>query len=104
MRVIVALFALCASLAAGCSTNSETTTAPSTTGPSAETFSGTLAPRESTFYSFAVSQPGTVNITLASLTLGPTAPVYSGAVGLGFGVPAGTGCSVDAPITTTAAL
>jgi hypothetical protein len=69
-------------------TPAQTAAAPSIT----ETFAGTLAVGGSRFYSFTVGQYGTVTVTLTRLT-GAFDPATTTVV-LGFGRPAGTGCSV----------
>jgi hypothetical protein len=93
-------------VSAGCGDSSQSTTAPSTTTPSTATelFVGALAPMGSGFYSFTVSQAGTVGITLVSVTSGSRVPVPAAVVGLGFGVPSGTGCGTTTSLNTTAAL
>lgn len=85
----------------GCACHTDTTTAP--TPPAAaptttETFSGTLAVGTSRFYSFSVTMNGEVDITLASVTGTNVPPTVT--LTLGFGVPAGTSCTLA---TTTSA-
>ena len=67
------VLALMAVGAIGCG-KSGTTTSPSTTtsGPSTEYFNGTLTPATSSFYSFTVTNPGAVSVTLASTDLDAT--------------------------------
>jgi len=65
-----------------------------------ETFSGTLAVGGARFFSFSVAVYGTVNLTLTSLG-GRTDP-SDVTVGLGLGVPRGTGCATASNATTTA--
>jgi hypothetical protein len=91
--------------AVGCG-KSSTTTSPSaaTTGPATEYFGGTLAPAASSFYSFTVTNPGAVSVTLASTTtakVGPAAPV---GIMLGLGTPDGFGCAVSASADVTPGL
>ena len=97
-----------ASLGVGCSNSSSSPTTPSTTGSSASGssnyFTGTLAPQNSSFYSFTIARAGTVSVTLASLSVGPFNPTPSTSVGLGFGTPAGTGCSLTKSLKTGAGL
>ena len=97
-----------ASLGVGCSNSSSSPTTPSTTGSSASGspyyFTGTLAPQNSSFYSFTIARAGTVSVTLASLSVGPFTPTPSTSVGLGFGTPAGTGCSLTRSLKTGAGL
>jgi hypothetical protein len=53
------------------------------TASSSQSFTGTVAVGGSSFFTFTVAQPGTVNVTLTSL--GGSSPV-----GLGIGAPNGT--------------
>jgi hypothetical protein len=95
-------------LGVGCSRNtSQSPTAPSATSASTSNtsfFSGTLAPHGSSFYSFTLTQAGTVSVTLAILTFGPRNPAPATIVGLGFGTPAGTDCSLTTSLNTGAGL
>jgi hypothetical protein len=91
------------SLAAACS-NSAATPSPTTTGPTTELFSGSLSVQGSSFYSFNATQAGTVSLLLASVTSPggrATSPVI---LGLGFGIPLGTGCTHDQSLEAAAAL
>jgi hypothetical protein len=63
-----------------------------------EMFSGTLAQRSASFYTFTVLQAGTVSITLTSLGGGSSAV----AVGLGIGAPNGTSSCVITSSNPTA--
>ena len=82
-------------------TESTTTTTTTTTAASptfSEDFVGTVDADGSSFYSFSVTQYGTVNVTLASVS-GTYVP--SGLqLGLGLGTPSGTDCSTTQTITT----
>ena len=91
-------------LGAGCSNN--TPAAPSTTSTSTGPtfFTGSLAPRSSSFYSFTLTQPGAVSLTLASLTSGAHNAVPATIVGLGFGTPVGTDCGLTTSLKTGAGL
>ena len=97
-----------ASLAVACSDSSQTPTTPSTTSSSTSGapiyFTGTLAPQTSSFYSFTITQAGTLSVTLASLSVDPFNPTLSASVGLGFGTPAGTACSLTRSVKTAAGL
>ena len=98
-----------ASMGVGCSNSSQSPTTPSTTSTSGASdfpyyFTGTLAPQTSSFYSFTVAQAGTVSVTLASLSVGPFNPTPGTPVGLGFGTPAGTDCSLTRSLKTGAGL
>jgi hypothetical protein len=79
------------------------------TSPSAEptttteVYVGTMAPGGSGFYSFRVVNPGSVSMTLASLTASSGSPVAA-AMQLGMGVPVGVGCAVTTSVTAAPGL
>ena len=107
MTRLIASVALLASLAAaGC--GSDTTTSPSTTtttvATTTELFTGTIAPRGSSFYSFPVTSSGTVSVTLVSATTTRIGPAGSAPLSVGFGVPSGFGCGVTSVIDATPGL
>lgn len=79
--LLVALVALCGS---GCSTLSNlfSSTSPSST-TTTEAFAGSIIVGGSSFFTFTVVNPGTVNVDLT--TLGANTPV-----GIGIGTPNGT--------------
>lgn len=86
---------------AACSGNSTTSPSPTTTIASptvTETFAGTLPVGGSSFYSFVVSQNGTVNVTLVSVAGTDVASTVT--LGLAIGTPSGTGCSGTVTNTT----
>lgn len=89
-------------LAIACGEDNPTSTTPTRT-PAAPTVSehyvGTIGVGGSGFYSFSVSQYGTVNITL-NVVSGADDPAVP--VGLGIGIPSGFGCSDTSTITTAA--
>jgi hypothetical protein len=97
--LVVLLFLL-----AGCGSTPTQPSSTSTTPTIAtELFSGTLGPTETTFYSFNVTVSGNVSVMLASITSGtgqPLAPL----VGLGVGVPSGTGCGTTTSVDAMPAL
>ncbi len=99
-----AVVAVCVAIfAAGCGSSSPvaaTTTAPTLT---TELFTGNLPVAGSSFYSFTVANAGSVSITLGSLTLGRFSPLAID-VGLGLGVPAGTGCELTSSLNAVPAL
>lgn len=68
-----------------------------------ELFVGTLPVGGTRFYSYTVTQPGSVFLTLASLTSSGNRPAASRVI-LGFGIPAGTGCALRDSTMTSAAL
>lgn len=82
-----------------------TPTEPASTTPTivTEVFSGTMTTGGSSFYSFAVSQAGTVSVMLASIISGSGQPLAT-VVRLGVGVPSGTGCGVTTTVNATPAL
>jgi len=84
-------------LTIGCNNNPTEPSTPTPSFPSSELFAGTLSAGESTFYSFALAEAANVRVLLVSLT-GSSGALVPAAVGLGFGIPAGTGC----PPTTSA--
>jgi hypothetical protein len=99
--------ALCAAaglalLATACGNKSNAPTTPTKT-PAAPTTSeryvATIGVGSSTFYSFSVSQYGTVNVTLTAVS-GFDDPTV--AIGLGLGVPSGFGCTPSTTATASA--
>jgi hypothetical protein len=103
--VIPALLVVFGLLTAACSNSSDnSTTAPTTAGPSTEIFAGTLAVQGSGFYSFTVGSTGLVSITLASLATTKTGPALNNIMGLGVGQPLGTDCSVTNSVAAAPAL
>jgi hypothetical protein len=67
-------------------------------------FEGTLDLNESRFYSFTVSQSGSVTAYVASLTLVGHRDALVVPVRLGVGVPRGEGCAITASVETSPAL
>jgi hypothetical protein len=68
-----------------------------------ETFAGTLSAKGSTFYSFFVTQAGPVGLTLAAVQT-PGGAALNTPLGIGWGIPAGTGCARSASQTTAPGL
>lgn len=88
-------------LAIACGNDSTTSTTPTPTpaAPTAtEHYVGTIGVGGSGFYSFTVSQYGTVNVTLTSVS-GIDDPAVT--LGLGLSVPSGFGCANGSTVTTT---
>lgn len=94
-------------MAAGC--GDDTPTSPTTTTTTtttvaeasiAETFASSLPVGGAKFYSFTVTQNGTVNITLTEIN-GPFVP-STVMVGLGIGQPSGTDCVTTTTVTIAA--
>lgn len=91
-------------LVAGCGNNSSTpTTATTTSTESTEFYTGALDPRGSGFYSFTVTQGGSVRVTLTNLSTSRFAPL-SNTLELGIGIPSGEGCAVSESVTAAPAL
>lgn len=59
-----------------------------------EVFTGSLALKDSSFYSFTVNATSNVFLTLASMTLASPGPAVSVPVEIGLGIPAGIGCGL----------
>ena len=97
-----------ASLAIASCGSTETPTAPTASASTStatvaspafsEDFLGTVDADGSSFYSFSVTQYGTVNVTLTSV--GGTYVPAGLQLGLGLGSPSGTDCSTTQSITT----
>jgi hypothetical protein len=105
MKLASILLFVVAALEAGCSNNAATSAPSSTTSTTTPFyFTGTLAPQGSGFYSFTLNQAGTVSITVVSLATGPFSPTPGTVVGIGYGTPVGTGCSLTASARTNAGL
>jgi hypothetical protein len=103
MKTAFLAFVVVAVAGAACGGNSPTAP-PTTPSGSTENFTGSLAPRGSSFYSFTVTTAETVSVSLASLTGNNTAPASTSSVRLGLGVPVGTDCSVNSSVDTVAGL
>lgn len=106
MRGLLASAALLALLAGiGCGSDG-TTTSPSTTTvtTSTELFTGTLTPRGSAFYSFSVTNAGSVSVTLVSTTTSKIGPAGTSPLSVGFGIPSGFGCAVSTAVSSTPGL
>jgi hypothetical protein len=99
MRATAAALLLSALLTAGCSSSPTTPTSTTTPTPITELFAGSLAPKDSNFYSFTVNQKSNVFLTLASLTVANPGPAISIPLNLGLGVPAGIGCALTQSVT-----
>ena len=101
MRVtrLVLLGFLALSAACGDNSTSSSPTTPTQTPANptiTERYVGTLPVGGSGFYSFSVSQYGTVNVTLNSLSVDDA----SVTVGMGLGSPVGFGCNTATTVTT----
>ena len=99
MRAIASAVLLSALLTAGCSSSPTTPASTTPATPTTELFTGSLALKDSTFYSFTVVQKSNVFLTLASLTVADPGPAVSIPLNLGLGVPAGIGCALTQSLT-----
>src|SRR5262249_14439917 len=89
-------------LATACGNNNSSSTTPTRTPASpttTERYVATMGVGGSSFYSFSVSQYGTVNVTLTAVS-GFDDPTVQ--IGLGLGVPSGFGCTPSTTATTSA--
>ena len=103
MRTRLFLGAIAIGAAIGCSEPAVSVTAPTAVNVSTFVFTGTLPVGGSKFYSFTVSNAGTIQAMLASLTVG-NAAVPGARVEFAMGIPAGTGCRPLATAMVGAAL
>ena len=90
------LIVIAALLLAGCGGSKTPTTPSSTSGPTSETWSSTVAPRGQSSKSFTLLASGTISVTLTDAG----AP----ALGLGVGVPrtTGGGCRLGVSVNASA--
>lgn len=103
-RAIRILAMALAGLGAACGNETTSPTAESTTPVTTRTlFQGTLSSHDSHFYSFTVTQPGIVQVTLVSLSTGGAAPIAA-VMQLGAGVPNGPGCEETTSVTAAPGL
>ena len=111
LRSVAAVMTL--SLVTVACSGSAPTTVDSTITPlsfNTQTFEGTLAVQGTGFYSFVVQQQGPTSLTLAAVQ-SPGGAALSTVVGIGVGIPSGTGCArflsqssapgLSAQVTTT---
>lgn len=82
-------------------TDTTTTTQTAVEPTTSESFTGRIGVNGAAFYSFEVTQYGTVNLTLQNVG-GVTGVPESVWVGLGIGVPDGTDCSTTTSTNTQA--
>lgn len=105
-RTLALASLLLAGTACGGSSSPAATTEPSVIiTPQATLFEGTLDPGGSAFYSYNVQQTGNTSVMLASVSTS-TAPSATSTVvlGMAFGTPLGTDCSITNPLTASASL
>lgn len=102
---LVALIVVFSALCAACGKDATTTAASGTSDTSTrELFQGTLSSLDSRFYSFNLTSPSPVQITLVSLITGAPAPTVSVPMRLGVGVPNGADCEVIEAVITAPGL
>ena len=104
-RLAIALLLLACGACGGGNSPAATTEPSVILAPQAVLFEGTLDPGGFAFYSYTVQQTGNTSVMLASVSTS-TAPNSTSAVvlGMAFGTPVGTDCSVTNPLTASAAL
>jgi hypothetical protein len=105
MKTLSTLVALVVALAGAACSDTVAPTTPSTAPSTAtEVYTGTMTPGGSGFFAFRVTSPGSVSITLASLTASSTGTTLASALQIGIGVPAGEICEVAASVTAAPSL
>lgn len=90
--------------ATACADGAATGTSPTVITTQTQTFTSSLAVGASRFYSFSVTQGGTVYVTLASVSSPATGHALADQLEIGLGTPAGTGCSTTATLVTRPSL
>ena len=105
-RFAAVVLAALAVLSAACGDEIDTGVDPGDIGPvsRAEVFTGTLAPRESSFYAISTGFAGTIAITFASARVTTTNTTLSPTMTIGFGVPRGTDCQTSQTVNVTPGL
>jgi len=93
-------------VAAACSDSptSPSDTTSTTTSTVTQSFEAAIGPGGSSFYSFTVSQAGTVTLMLASVTSGGRPAPQAVTLRIGIGTPAGEGCAVSQSIDAAPSL
>ncbi len=101
-------FLLMLTVAVGVSCGNDTVTSPTTDTADTRTdrtFTGTIGPGETKFYSFTVRASGVTEVTLLSLRPATTpVPALTAAMALSIGTPVGTGCRASTTLTVQPAL
>lgn len=91
----VVVVAVACTSGAACSSTTAPTEADSTITElvfNTETFAGTLERSATAFYSFSITQAGPAALTLAAVQT-PGGAALATALGIGLGIPSGTGCA-----------
>lgn len=102
-----AIVLLVLAFVAACETGADTGTSPSgiaTATLTTEYFSGTLPVGGQRFYSFTAPDDSSVSVLLANLSDSRSPALASTTVGIGIGIPAGTGCALRESVATPPAL
>ena len=102
MRFVLLLPCLMAACSESPTAPDDTATDTATVSPTV--FEGAISPNESKFYSFTVSQAGSVTAYLASLTLVGRREALNVPMRIGIGRPQGEGCAVTDSVETSPAL
>jgi hypothetical protein len=100
----VAVLVVACVLNASCRDAVQATTGPTEITLTTAHFSGSLTPGAGRFYSFTVTEPGSVTVLLASVTASNTGTPLDIPLGLGFGIPRGIGCGLIEQRNASAAL
>lgn len=103
LPTLVALVVLLTGAACGGDTAAPTTPSAAL-ATTTEVYTGTMSPGGSGFYTFRVTSPGSVSITLASLIAAATGTTLSSTLHIGIGVPAGESCELAAAVTSAPSL
>lgn len=103
-RIAFVLLLPCLMAACSDSPTAPDDTAADTATVSPTVFEGTIGQNESKFYSFTVSQSGSVTAYVASLTLVGHREALAVPVRIGVGRPQGEGCAVTESMETSPAL
>ena len=102
IRLIVCAMAAAAMCACGDNTQTPTSATTTTAEPITILFSGALQPLGTRFYSYTMTNAGSVSAMLASLEHGNTP--MNNSLELGLGIPAGTGCATSVASNTNTSL
>ena len=100
----LAVFVVACALIASCRDAVQATTGPTEITLTTAHFSGALAPGGGRFYSFTVTEPGSLTVLLASVTASNTGAPLDVPLGLGFGIPRGIACGLIERRDASAAL
>ena len=102
-RLLRALTVASLGVLTACTESIDAPTWPTLLELSTISFSGSLTIGAARFYSFTVREAGSMTATLASVTL-PSGAAVPTVMGLGIGIPRGTGCGLTTRVDTAARL